>query len=101
MRFADVQLKPSPTALPGSAVLQQLANGLAAWALIGALVAFVVGAAMWALGSHSQNMHQSSTGRRAVITSVAAAILIGAAQAGPACQCGLPTATGSGICHCH
>jgi len=95
MRFADVQLKPSPTALPGSAVLQQFANGLAAWALIGALIAFVVGAAMWALGSHAQNMHQSSTGRRAVITSVAAA------QAGPACQCGLPTATGSGIRHCH
>jgi len=45
MRFADVQLKPSPTALPGSAVLQQFANGLAAWALIGALIAFVVGAA--------------------------------------------------------
>ena len=38
MRFADVQLKPSPTALPGSAVLQQFANGLAAWALIGALI---------------------------------------------------------------
>jgi hypothetical protein len=79
MRFADVHLTPSPTALPGSAVLQQLANGLAAWALVGALVAFVVGAAMWALGSHAQNMHQSSTGRRAVFTSVAAAILIGAA----------------------
>lgn len=79
MHLADVHLSPSPTALPGSAVLQQLANGLAAWALVGALIALVVGAAMWALGSHTQNMHQSSTGRRAVVTSVAAAILIGAA----------------------
>ena len=43
MRFADVQLKPSPTALPGSAVLQQFANGLAAWALIGALIALLSG----------------------------------------------------------
>ena len=53
--------------------------GLAAWALIGALVAFVAGAALWALGSHSQNMHQSSAGRRAVVTSIGAAVLIGAA----------------------
>ena len=65
--------------MPGTAVLQQLANGLAAWALIGALVAFVAGAALWALGSHSQNMHQSSAGRRAVVTSIGAAVLIGAA----------------------
>ena len=35
MHLADVHLNPSPTALPGSAVLQQLANGLAAWALVG------------------------------------------------------------------
>lgn len=79
MLIADVHVTPSATSLPGSAVLQQLANGLAAWALIGALVAFVAGAALWALGSHSQNMHQSSAGRRAVATSIAAAILIGAA----------------------
>jgi hypothetical protein len=79
MLFADVTLSPSTTALPGSEALQQIANGVAAWALIGALIALLIGAALWAVGSHTQNMHQSASGRRAVITSLAAAILIGAA----------------------
>lgn len=77
--FAGVSLNPSTSDLPGSAALQQLANGIAAWALVGALVALLLGAGLWAVGSHTQNMHQSSQGRRAVLTSLAAAILIGAA----------------------
>jgi hypothetical protein len=76
---ADVTLSPSTSALPGSAALQQLANGIASWALIGALVALLVGAALWAVGSHTQNIHQSMAGRRAVVTSLIAAVLIGAA----------------------
>jgi hypothetical protein len=79
MMFAGVSLNPSTSDLPGSEALQQLANGVAAWALIGALVALLLGAGLWAVGSHTQNMHQSSQGRRAVLTSLAAAILIGAA----------------------
>ncbi|HUZ40144.1 MAG TPA: DUF6112 family protein [Acidimicrobiales bacterium] len=79
MLFANVSLTPSTTALPGSAALQQIANGIAAWALIGALVSLLLGAALWAVGSHTQNMHQSSQGRRAVLTSLIAAVLIGAA----------------------
>jgi hypothetical protein len=79
MMVAGVSLNPSTSDLPGSEALQQLANGIAAWALIGALVALLLGAGLWAVGSHTQNMHQSSQGRRAVLTSLAAAILIGAA----------------------
>ena len=79
MPFANVSLTPSTSALPGSAALQQLANGIASWALIGALVALLLGAALWAIGSHTQNMHQSMAGRRAVVTSLLAAVLIGAA----------------------
>ncbi|MHB8334763.1 MAG: DUF6112 family protein [Acidimicrobiales bacterium] len=79
MRILAVSLSPSLTALPGSAVLMQIADGLAAWSLIGALVALLLGAALWAIGSHTQNMHQSMTGRRAVMTSLVAALLIGAA----------------------
>jgi hypothetical protein len=79
MLIAGVTLSPSTTDLPGGSVLQQLANGLGAWALIGSLIALLLGAVMWAIGSHTQNMHQSSAGRRAVVTSLAAAILIGAA----------------------
>ena len=79
MMILDVHVTPSITALPGSQVLQQLANGLAAWALVGSLIALVIGAVVWALGSHSQNMHQSVTGRRAVITAIGAAVLLGGA----------------------
>ena len=79
MNLADVTLNPSTSALPGGAALQSLTNGIAGWALLGSLVALVLGAGMWAIGSHTQNMHQSTQGRRAVLTSLGAAILIGAA----------------------
>lgn len=79
MLIAGVTLTPSTSDLPGGLVLQQLADGLGAWALIGSLIALLLGAVMWAIGSHTQNMHQSAAGRRAVATSLVAAILIGAA----------------------
>ncbi len=78
---AGVQLTPDPDALPGSNVLQQLMNGLGAWALALALVGLLVGAAAWALGSHGQNYQQSYVGRRAVLISGLAALLIGAGPA--------------------
>lgn len=81
MQLANVTLSPSTAALPGSAALQTLANGIAAWALVGALIALLLGAGLWAVGSHTQNMHQSAQGRRAVLTSLGAAVLIGAAPA--------------------
>ncbi len=77
----DVSLTPDPSALPGGSILQQLADGIGGWALILALVGLVVGAATWALGAHSQNYQQSYLGRRAVLVSVAAALIIGAAPA--------------------
>jgi hypothetical protein len=72
-------LSPDLSQLPGGGTLQQLANGLGAWALVAALVGLVVGAAAWALGAHSQNYQQSFVGRRAVLVSGLAALLIGAA----------------------
>jgi type IV secretory pathway VirB2 component (pilin) len=77
--FASVSITPTPSDLPGAAELQKLANGLDGWALLLALIALVIGAAMWALGSHSQNMHHSMIGRRTVLTSILAAVVLGAA----------------------
>jgi hypothetical protein len=79
MLLADVRVSPSPSSLPGSAALQTLVNGIAGWALILTLAALIIGAVVWAVGSHTQNMHHSMAGRRAVVTSLAAAIVIGAA----------------------
>ena len=74
-----VGLQESPGNLPGGSALQTLTNGIGGWALILSLVGLVVGAAAWALGSHSQNYHQSYVGRRTVLVSGLAALLIGAA----------------------
>ena len=79
MYMAGVQLSPSSSALPGYQALQQFTDGIASWALLATLAAFLLGAALWAIGSHTQNMHQSMSGRRAVATSLLAAVLIGAA----------------------
>jgi len=77
----NVSLQPNVSDLPGGAVLQQLTNGLGGWALALALVGLLIGAALWALGAHSQNYQQSYTGRRAVLVCAAAALVIGAAPA--------------------
>src|SRR5215469_2353592 len=74
-----VHLTPDVNALPGSTFLQQLANGIGGWALIAAMVGLVVGAVMWAFGHYSQNYQQAYNGRRGVLVSALAALLIGAA----------------------
>ncbi len=71
--------KPTANALPGGSSLLHLINGLGGWALLLALAGLVIGAALWAIGSHSQNYQQSYVGRRAVLVSGVAALLIGAA----------------------
>jgi hypothetical protein len=81
VRLADVSLHPDPSALPGGQTLQHLMNGLGAWALALSLVGLLIGAAAWALGSHGQNYHQTFVGRRAVLISGLAALLIGAGPA--------------------
>lgn len=77
--LVDVSLNPTLSDLPGGATLQKLTNGLGAWALVAALVGLVLGAGAWALGVHSQNFQQSVVGRRAVLISGLAALLIGGA----------------------
>jgi hypothetical protein len=74
-----VTMNPSSSALPGQSTIQQLTNGLGWWALIAALVGLVLGAATWALGSHTNNYQYANTGKKAVLTSGIAALLIGAA----------------------
>ncbi len=74
-----VSFHPSSSALPGQSTLQRITDGLGWWALVASLVGLVIGAAVWALGSHSNNYQYSSSGRRAVLVSAIAALVIGAA----------------------
>jgi hypothetical protein len=74
-----VTAQPNPTALPGSNVLQQIVNGAEAWALAIALLGAFIGAALWAIASHSHNHHYAARGRMAAVISAASALVVGAA----------------------
>lgn len=74
-----VTLHPSASSLIGSGTLQALVNGVGWWALLACVAGLVIGAATWALGAHTNNYQHASTGRRAVLVSGAAALVIGAA----------------------
>jgi Family of unknown function (DUF6112) len=74
-----VPFKPGAGDVPGSGPLETLTNGIGWWALVASLLGLVIGAAAWALGSHTNNYQYSSSGRRAVIVSGLAALVIGAA----------------------
>jgi hypothetical protein len=76
-----VHVTPDPSGLPGSPVLQSLVNGLAFWMLLAALAGVLVGAGVWALGSHGNNHQWASKGRSGAVVSAAAALVIGAAGA--------------------
>src|SRR5579864_3757487 len=69
------------TPLPGTAQLQQLIDGFSTWALMAALAGMLIGAAVWALGHHASNYQQAANGRKGVLVSGAAAMIIGAAPA--------------------
>ena len=79
--LAQVSADPDVSQLPGGDVLQNLTNGIAGWALVLCLVALVISAAAWALGSNSQNYQYTVAGKKGVIVSGLAALLIGAAPA--------------------
>jgi Mn2+/Fe2+ NRAMP family transporter len=77
--IAGVSAHPNLSGLPGSNVLQQLVNGAEAWALAIALLGAFVGAAIWAVASHTHNHHYAARGRMAALISGASALVVGAA----------------------
>lgn len=78
---AAVSMSLNPTGLPGSQLLQQLTNAIGFWALALTLIALVISSAAWALGAHSQNYQTTASGKRGVLISIFAALLIGASPA--------------------
>lgn len=73
-----VTAHPDLTGLPGSNVLQQLVDGAEAWALSIALLGAFVGAALWAVASHTHNHNYAARGRMAALISAASALVVGA-----------------------
>jgi MFS family permease len=71
---------PTQTAdLPGGQTLAALASGVGHWALLATVLGVVVGAVLWAFGHYSHNYQQAYNGRKGVMVSGLAALLIGAA----------------------
>jgi hypothetical protein len=79
LRALAVTAHPDMRGLPGSNVLQQLVNGAEAWSLAIALLGAFIGAALWAVASHSHNPHYAARGRMAALVSGASALIVGAA----------------------
>src|ERR1700760_5070757 len=79
LSLAAVTAHPDLTGLPGSNGLQQLGNGAEAWSLVIALLGAFIGAALWAVASHSHNHHYAARGRMAALISGASALVVGAA----------------------
>ena len=74
-----IDLQPAQSGnLPGDSVLTHLASGVGHWALLASVVGVIVGGVMWAFGHFSHNYQQSYNGRRGVVVSGVAALLIGA-----------------------
>ncbi len=76
---AAVSAHPNLTGLPGSNILQQLVNGAEAWALAIALLGAFIGAAMWAVASHTHSHQYAARGRMAALISGASALIVGSA----------------------
>ena len=64
-----LSLNPNSQGLPGSGTLQDLVNGIGFWGLLAAWRGLIIGATTWALGAHTNNYQNTSTGRRAVLVS--------------------------------
>jgi hypothetical protein len=79
--LAQVNVNPDPGGLPGGAAIERLVNGLAFYALIIVVAAFLAGMALMAFGSLSSNARSSSLGKVTAVASLLAAFGIGAAAA--------------------
>lgn len=65
--------------IPGLARLKGIVAAMVPFALVGCVLAVIIGAAMWALGGVTSNPHRSSQGKSTVLWSLVAAVVIGAA----------------------
>src|SRR5436305_4369684 len=79
--LAQVTVSPNSGSLPGGPQLEQVVNGLAAFALIGSVAGLIIAAVVWAFGAHSQNPHHAHVGKRGVLFAAGAAGVIGASAA--------------------
>lgn len=81
LNMADPGIEPKRNGLPGMTVLEKLVGGLMFGGLIVAVAALIISAIVWAFGSFGANHQAASRGKTGVLVSIAAAVLIGGADA--------------------
>ncbi|MGH9022738.1 MAG: hypothetical protein ACRDV9_06520, partial [Acidimicrobiia bacterium] len=79
--LAQVSVAPDSAALPGGAQLQQIVNGISAFALIALVGATIAGAVWWATSASTAGYSGISGGKRMVLVSALGAIVVGGAAA--------------------
>ena len=74
---SSIDVSPNPSGLPGTSSLISLLGGMQFDVLLASIAGILIGAAVWALSSHSNNYQGTQRGRTAVIVSAIAAVLAG------------------------
>lgn len=74
-------ITPDSSKAPGASGLSDAINGFAYYALLAAAAGFLLGAAIWAVGSRGGNDYAAAGGKVGMATSVGVAFLTGAATA--------------------
>lgn len=75
---ADISISPNSDGLPGIAQLRQIVGATMTIGLILAVLALIISAVVWALGSNTSNPHLAGRGKLGVLIALGAAIVCGA-----------------------
>ncbi|GAA2996507.1 DUF6112 family protein [Kitasatospora sp. NPDC059722] len=76
----DPGITPNEGGLPGLSVLKQVMGSLNLFGIIAIVGALAVSAGVWAWGHHSGGHQAEANGKKGVLVSAGAALLIGAAN---------------------
>ncbi|MEV5602783.1 DUF6112 family protein [Streptomyces sp. NPDC052299] len=76
----DPGITPSEGGLPGLSVLKQVMGSLNLFGLVAVVGALAVSAGVWAWGHHSGGHQAEANGKKGVMVSAGAALLLGAAN---------------------
>ncbi|MFD4323582.1 DUF6112 family protein [Nocardioides sp. NPDC058538] len=75
---AGVSINPNTNGLPGIAQLREVVGAMMTVGLILSVLALIIAAILWALGSNSSNPHLAGRGKTGVLIALGAAIVTGA-----------------------
>ena len=74
----DITISPNSDGLPGIGELRKIVGASMTIGLILAVLALIIAAIVWALGSNSSNPHLAGRGKLGVLVALGAAIACGA-----------------------